>query len=120
MLSPSKRVVRLGSEYQDWFSSGDNWLGGRAVMGEKQSAVRILFPPAGTIVYLDADLPDQGARLSLRATGPEQIEWRSDSLKLERTGNREVALLTEGRHQLSVRDPLSGAEADTWLEVRAR
>jgi penicillin-binding protein 1C len=120
MLSPSKRVVRLGSEYRDWFSSGDNWLGNRAVIRANSNAVCILFPPAGTIVYLDADLSGQGCRLSLRASGPEQIEWRSDSLKLERIGNREVALLTEGRHQLTVRDAISGAEAETWLEVRSR
>jgi hypothetical protein len=31
---------------------------------------------------------------------------------------REIALLTEGRHQISVRDPASGISAQTWIEVR--
>jgi len=120
ILSPSKRAVRLGNEYRDWFASQDNWLGSGAVLREKDHPVRILFPPPGTVVYLDPDLPDQGSRLFLRATGPADIQWHSDSLSLTTVGNREIALLTEGHHQLTARDPVSGAEAETWLDVRLR
>ena len=120
MLSSSKQAVRLGGEYRDWFATGDNWLGDSAVLSETKSPLRILFPPPGTICYLDADLPDQGRRVFLRASGPTGVEWHSDSLDLEKTDDREMALLTEGRHELTVRDPVSGAEAETWLDVRVR
>jgi len=82
--------------------------------------LRILIPPPGTTVYLDADLPGQGGRMDLRAAGPDQLEWRSDSLRLDREGAREIARLTEGRHRITVRDPVTGAEARTWIEVRVR
>jgi penicillin-binding protein 1C len=118
--SPAARAVRLGSEYRDWFATGDNWLGDRAVLSETADSLRILFPPPGTTFYLDPDLPDQGRRLSFRATGPGQLEWHSDSLSLARVGDREIALLTEGRHQITAHDPVSGAEARTWIDVRVR
>ena len=119
-FSGSTRAVRLGSEYRDWLATGDNWLGDRAVLSETTDSLRILFPPPGTTLYLDADLPEQGRRLYLRALGPDHLEWQSDSLSLTREGNREIALLTEGHHQISARDPVSGAEANTWINVRVR
>jgi len=115
-----RRIVRLGGEYRDWLASSDNWLGSRAVLAPAQPSLRILFPPPSTVVYLDPDLPHHGRRLSLRAAGPEDLDWQSESLQITREGSRQVALLTEGRHQITVRDPLTGAQADTWLEVVAR
>ena len=120
MIGPSKYAVRLGNEYRDWIASGDNWLGDAAVLAKTGGALRIVFPPPGTIVYLDADLPDQGRRLFLRASRSDNVEWRSDSLELAKMGNREIALLTEGRHEVSARDPVSGAEAETWVDVKVR
>jgi penicillin-binding protein 1C len=118
--SHRRPVVRLGNEYRDWLVSGDNWLGDRAVLAATPGALRILFPPPGTIFYLDPDLPDQGRRIGLRAEGPESLQWQSDSLQVAREGGRQVALLTEGRHRITVRDALSGAQAQTWFEVLAR
>jgi hypothetical protein len=120
MLSASTRAVRLSSEYRDWFATGDNWLGDRAVLAETADSLRILFPPPGTTLYLDADLPGQGRRMHLRASGPDPLEWHSDSLSLAREDSREIALLVEGRHRITARDPVSGAEARTWIDVRVR
>jgi penicillin-binding protein 1C len=117
---PAARAVRLGGEYREWLATGDNWLGDRAVLAEAADGLRILFPPTGTTLYLDGDLAGEGRRLYLRAAGPEQLEWHSDSLTLAREGAREVARLTEGRHQITVRDPASGAEARTLIEVKTR
>jgi penicillin-binding protein 1C len=119
-LSAGTRAVRLRSEYRDWFATGDNWLGAQAVLSETTDSLRILFPPAGTALYLDADLPKQGRRMYLRASGSEHLEWHSDSLSFTREGSREIALLTEGHHQIYARDPVSGAEANTWIDVRVR
>ena len=117
---PRQRAVRLGGEYRDWLAGVDNWLGNRAVLAPSQGELRILFPPPGTILYLDPDLPEQGRRIVLRNTGPPEVRWESESLDLVREGPRQVALLIEGRHQLTARDPLTGAQASTWIEVKAR
>ena len=119
-LSAVTRAVRLGSEYRDWFVTGENWLRDRAALSGTTDTLRILFPPPGTTLYLDADLPKQGRRMYLRVTGPDHLDWKSDSLSLEREGSREIALLAAGHHQITVRDPASGAEARTWIDVRVR
>jgi penicillin-binding protein 1C len=112
--------ILLGAEYREWFASSDNWLGNRAVLAPAQNSLRIVFPLPGTTVYLDPDLPQQGRRLFVRAEGPDNLEWQSDSLQFSREGTREVALLTEGRHQITVRDPETGAAAQTWISVLQR
>jgi penicillin-binding protein 1C len=116
----SESPILLGSEYREWFASSDNWLGNRAVLAPAQNSLRIIFPLPGTTLYLDPDLPQQGRRLFVRAEGAENLEWQSDSLLFSREGTREVALLTEGRHQITVRDPETGAAAQTWISVLAR
>jgi penicillin-binding protein 1C len=90
------------------------------VLAPAQNSLRIVFPLPGTTVYLDPDLPQQGRRLFVRAEGPDNLEWQSDSLQFSREGTREVALLTEGRHQITVRDPETGAAAQTWISVLQR
>ena len=113
-------AARLGTEYRDWLASADNWLGDRAVLAPTQSELRILFPPPGTTLYLDPDLPQRGRRIVLRNAGSENVQWQSDSLEVALEGTRPVALLREGRHQITVSDPVTGAHAQTWLEVLAR
>jgi hypothetical protein len=34
-----------------------------------------------------------------------------------REGDRQIALLTEGRHEIVVSDPVSGTQDQTWIEV---
>ncbi len=106
----SRGRIRLGAEYAEWLASGDNWLASQAVSTPSASLLRIIFPLPGTTVYLDPDLPEQGRRLRLRAEGSPKLEWASDSLKFVQEGAKSVALLTAGRHQLTARDPLTGAE----------
>ena len=118
--SQPAHLVRLGGEYRDWFATGDNWLAGRAVLAETADSLQIVFPPPGTTVYLDADLPDHGRRLTLNAAGAPNLDWHSDTLTLLADGPREIAMLTEGRHQITVRDPRSGAAASTWINVLTR
>jgi hypothetical protein len=120
LLSSRRLPVLLGSEYREWFATGDNWLGCRAMLAAEQNSLRIVFPLPGTTVYLDPDLPHQGRRLFVRAEGPENLQWQSDSLLLSREAGREVALLTEGRHQITVRDPETGQAAQTWINVLSR
>jgi penicillin-binding protein 1C len=119
-ISDSGSIVLLGSEYRDWLASSDNCLGDRAALAPIKESLRVLSPLPGTIIYLDADLPRLGRCLPLRAAGPENPQWHSDSLQIARQAGRELALLTEGRHQITVCDPASGAQAQTWIEVLSR
>jgi penicillin-binding protein 1C len=115
----ARRTVRLSDEYRDWLTGADNWLGTRAVAASARKTPRILFPPPGTVVYLDPDLPQQGRRVVLRAEGARNLLWESD-LPLVKEGEHDIALLAEGRHRFLLRDPVTGAQADTWLEVVRR
>jgi penicillin-binding protein 1C len=112
--------VRLGPEYRQWLSSADNWLADRAVLCETTQSLRVTFPLPGTILILDPDLPNYGRRLYLSAEGTDEAEWSSDSLDCHRQGGRSLALLALGRHELTVRDPRTGATRQTWIEVKER
>jgi len=116
----SRRLVRLASEYHDWFATADNWLAGCAVLARTPAGLHIEFPPPGTTIYLDPDLPGRGGLLCLNAIGPERLEWRSDTLQITNTGEDWSALLSEGRHRLTVSAPLTGARAETWINVLDR
>jgi hypothetical protein len=112
--------VRLGTEYHDWLASADNWLPGSAVLGQLENSLHISFPLPGTTFYLDADLPEHGRRVHLRAEGSGNLQWRSDSLHFICERGQQIAVLAEGRHRLKVRDPRTAAEAETWIEVLRR
>ena len=118
---PAPRApVRLDNEYREWFASGDNWFGNRVVVAPAQTPLRVIFPLPGTTLYLDPDLPGLGRRIYLRAEGPETLEWNSETLRVDQHGSHQIALLTEGRHQITVRDPHTGVQAQTWVNVVAR
>ena len=110
----------LAAEYSAWLESGDNWLGNRVVLarGQPVSALRVLSPAPGTVFYLDPDLPDSARRITLQVNGGRDCQWESESLTFERIAGQFRALLTEGRHRLTVRDTASGTRAETWVDVR--
>ncbi len=112
--------VRLESEYQDWARSTDNHLVGRVVVSDAAPALRVVFPPPGTTIYLDPDLPGGGRRLRLQASAAGDAQWSSDSLECREEAGERVALLTKGRHELRVHDPGTGLEARTWINVLDR
>ena len=105
----------LAAEYSAWLESGDNWLGDRVALTRSQrtSALRVHSPVPGTVFYLDPDLPDSARRIALQVIGGRDCQWESESLTFERTDGQFRALLTEGRHRLTVRDTASGTRAET-------
>ena len=113
----------LPGEYREWFAAGRNPLAGQVVVGEARAAerpgdLRVLSPLAGTVFFLDPDLPGLGGRLRLRANDPGELTWSSPTLGLEVTAGESFARLLPGRHELVVRDPRRRLEARTWIEVR--
>jgi penicillin-binding protein 1C len=114
------RAIRLSPEYREWFGGTDNWLASQAVCPEADTALRIIFPLPGTTFYLDPDLPHGGRKLHLQAEGSENLRWESDTLQLEGAGDRQIALLAEGRHEIVVTGHKNGARAQTWIQVVAQ
>jgi penicillin-binding protein 1C len=112
--------VRLPPQYRRWFESGYNGLGGQVVLDDapQTSALRILSPLPETVYYLDPDLIRRGSRLPLHADGAGPLEWTSPTLKCGTDASLSFAILTEGRHELIVRQNQTGREARTWIVVK--
>jgi penicillin-binding protein 1C len=113
------RVV-LPPVYSAWLNSPQNSLDSLATTSFSSASLpvaplEILEPPAGSLFYLDPDLPLETQCISLRAATTLPLEWTSPTLTL--TASR--ARLAEGRHELTVREPRTGRVASTWIEVKA-
>ena len=110
------RVV-LGPEYAEWGRSGENGLAARTAVEPGTTNLRLLAPLPGTTFLVDPDLPSS-QRVPLRASGPAEVRWESDSLQVRVSDGRTFAVAKEGRHRLVVRDPATGQTAETWIEVK--
>lgn len=113
--------VQLPPEYGGWATTAENRLGNRVVVVDGQAnapstALRILTPLPGTVLFLDGDLPETAQRLTLRATA--RCVWQCASLKFEDRNGQTEAHLAPGRHRLRAVDPKSTRSAETWIEVR--
>lgn len=118
---PSGRV-RLGAEYAEWFASGDNALRDRVVLADSTLAtsLRLLSPLPGARYFLDADLPDSGQWLTLRAIGPAALRWSSPTLEIVGTNAASRARLTPGRHLLAATVPGTDQRVEAQIEVKRR
>lgn len=111
----------LSRDYAAWLAGPDNWLGAAAVSTSEAepAALRILSPVPEARLLLDPDLPDGGRRLPLRSSAPPaEVEWRSDTLKIESTPHGRVALLTPGEHRITLRHLPSGEVREARITVR--
>jgi penicillin-binding protein 1C len=107
--------VRLGPEYREWLSSAQNESPGEfapAVCVNVQ--LRVVSPLPGTVYYLDPDLPASDC-LSLKSNATGALVWQSRTLQCDGA----TARLKEGRHEITLRDPHTGAAAETWIVVKA-
>jgi penicillin-binding protein 1C len=109
--------VVLPETYAAWLDSPENPLGDLVTLSTAASELRILQPPAGTIYYLDPDLPAISQRIRPRAQAPGNITWSSDTLTIDLGGNHPAITLRPGRHTLTATDPATGRRAETWIEV---
>jgi len=110
--------VCLPEAYAEWLAGPQNNLGSLVSAGAG-GKLQIIEPVAGSIYFLDHDLPAESQWIPLRASGGGGVKWSSASLAMQTSGAGVRAQLREGRHTLSVRDLVSGNEATTWIEVKA-
>jgi penicillin-binding protein 1C len=109
--------VRLPEEYQAWVETDQNTLGELLAGSRQAKNLRILEPAAGALYYFDPDLPEKDQRLVLRAESTGQVEWSSPTLDCHAEGNQVTIGLREGRHEIAVRDTLTGETGTTWIDV---
>ncbi len=110
----------LPPEFAKWVRSSDNWFGDLVVCADKEGSSRpwrIAHPIPGTVIQLDADLPGGGKRLLLETEPQVSVEWRCESLPVQRDGGQAYVLLRAGRHEFIVRDPASGEVMRTHVIV---
>ena len=81
------------------------------------SELRVLQPQAGTIYYLDPDLPAASQRIRLRAEAPGEVAWSCETLVIDGDDTHPAIQLQPGRHVLTATDALTGYRAETWIEV---
>jgi penicillin-binding protein 1C len=110
--------VRLPIEYADWLASPQNTLGDLAVAANSAPELRIVQPEAGSIYYLDGDLPGDSQWIPLRAEAGGEVRWACESLPVKLGGSGLRAQIREGRHIITARDTATGREATTWIDVK--
>ena len=110
----------LTREYAAWIGSGANWLGDLVTTSETEDrpVLRIMNPIPGTVVILDPDIRNSGNRLLLQAAGVTQARWSCKTLELRSEGAHTFAILKAGRHEIEVRDEVSGLSARTFVIVQ--
>jgi penicillin-binding protein 1C len=109
--------VRLSEVYQAWVESDQNTLGDLLAGGRPAKPLRILEPAPGALYYFDPDLQAKDQRLVLRAEATGQVEWSSPTLDCHAEGTQVTIGLREGRHEIAVRDTVTGETGTTWIEV---
>jgi penicillin-binding protein 1C len=111
--------IKLGPEYREWLASAPaDSLGRFAGAIPANGHLSVVSPLPGSIYYLDPDLP-QSDELPLKANAAGSFTWESPTLQCAAKAGQTVAHLREGRHQITLRNPETGAHAETWIVVKA-
>lgn len=111
--------VKLGAEYRAWLASTQSNLDGKVALAPAVSGpLRVLSPLPGTTYFLDPDLPESD-RLPLQGNTRAGVVWESATLRCTVASGEAFACLTAGQHAITLRDPVTGARAETWIVVKA-
>jgi penicillin-binding protein 1C len=111
--------IKLGPEYRDWLTSNPtSSLGQFSCSNLKSEVLSVVSPLPGTVYYLDPDLP-QSDELALKTNAVGAVVWQSPTLQCVARAGETLAHLREGRHQIILRNPKTGAQAETWIVVKA-
>jgi penicillin-binding protein 1C len=111
--------VKLGPEYDEWLAGSQNqWSNQIAPAGQESVSLRVVSPLPGAVYYLDPDLPASD-RLPLKSNATGPLVWESATLQCAVASDGAFAQLKEGKHLITLRDPATGARAETWITVKA-
>jgi penicillin-binding protein 1C len=110
--------VRLGPEYRAWSESAENMLAARVCCSAEDGALQLVSPRPGTTFLIDPDIPST-RRVPVLASGASAAVWESGSLRFDAHSGQTYAMVTEGDHHLTVRDPATGRRVETWIRVKS-
>ena len=106
--------IILPPEFQAWVNASALRRQKFAVHQNVGAPPRILSPLAGTVYFLDPDLPRTSHEVDLRGRG-SQLRWESATLECGERDGQAVARLRPGRHELVMTS--NGVRVTTWIRV---
>lgn len=95
--------VLLPDEYREWLAGPQNGLGDTVACAPLSNELRITSPSAGTVYFLDPDLPQASQRIPLCSSGAGDVAWSSDTLPCDSSSGKPGAVLREGEHVITAR-----------------
>ena len=107
----------LNGRFRAWSRSAENHLQGRIAIRSDAPRLRITTPVAGSVFYMDPDLPATGLQIPLRANA-ERLVWSSRSLELREADGERRAIMKPGRHEVTATDPATGTSVTNRIEIR--
>ena len=106
--------VNLPPEFETWVRASALRQDKFAVHQNVGAPPRILSPLAGTVYFLDPDLPATSHEVDLRGRGA-QLQWESATLECGERDGQAVVRLRPGRHELVMTS--NGVRVVTWIRV---
>ena len=106
--------VNLPPEFKTWVDASNVRLKTFAVHQNEGAPPRILSPLAGSVYFLDPDLPATSHEVDLRGRGG-QLQWESATLECVERDGQAVVRLRPGRHELVMTS--NGVRVTTWIRV---
>ncbi len=115
---PRGRAI-LPSEYAEWVKSSQNWLGDLVTSAteDDRPQLKITHPIPGTVIRLDPDIRNNGSRLLLQSSGTKAPRWSCPTLAIHDENGHAFATLTPGRHEIELRDTITGQTARSFVIV---
>jgi penicillin-binding protein 1C len=107
----------IGKRQEEWFIRGTETVADVLIV--KQYSEKIVYPPSGTIIALDPDIPpDLQKVFFIPRTEARQLRWKLNDLAIGETGKSMAWSPKRGKYNLALTD-LQGRIIDSVnFEVR--
>jgi penicillin-binding protein 1C len=117
--APPRGLVRVapadGKGRAEWFLAGTQPA---AAAGDDRNSPRIVYPPSGTIIALDPDIPAALQKVGFVARADSPARWLLNEKLLKEEGSTILWTPTTGRHVLAIIDGQNAVVDSVAFEVR--
>lgn len=104
-------------KHREWFIKGTEPADSIQVV--RQYNEKIIYPPAGTVIALDPDIPSHLQKVFLISQSEEkELQWRLDGSAIGETGKAIAWSPQKGNHKLELMDPEGKIIDSVNFEVR--
>ena len=108
--------------YSEWYRSPHNHRLGELLLDPVPASpepLRITSPANNSTFLLDPEIPSGSNQLRPVANLPDEIEWSSETLKIQKQGRETIILLQVGTHLLTALDKRSGTTQSIRIHVKS-